>query len=309
MDGEQRQTAQADASQDGRATDELLGIHRVPEGNRARHRADQRLQVQEGPGHLGGYPDLPVGEQRERQHRTAERKSGEGQEGARAARPGRHPLADRGHRQHGRGGSQELHRRHRDRVAAAQQPGLRDGERRRYQQRHQYQAIAADTGPGARSACDQADTCQRQEEARPGHRPRHRAAPDGRDDRHQHRRRANQQGRMTHAGLADARVLHQDRPAVTHRAPSQHGRRAGGAQPAPSHDHEDDGGHAEPREREPGRGQPLQRHLGQRHGGTPQQPGSAQRGDGAAKVGVHDSISPTTRREFVIYTSLLNNVS
>jgi hypothetical protein len=139
---EQREGAQGDARDDGGPADGLDRAGRVAEDDDACHRADEWLDVDEGPGHLGGHPALPVGEERERQQRATGRESHGGQDRRRAVRGGGHALGRRRERQHGEGGSQELHGRDRDRVAVPQQPGLRHGERRRHQQRPQHQGIA-----------------------------------------------------------------------------------------------------------------------------------------------------------------------
>ena len=55
--------AQRDAAEDGRAPGQLGRASRVTEDHDARHRADQRLDVEERPGDLGRQPALPEGEQ------------------------------------------------------------------------------------------------------------------------------------------------------------------------------------------------------------------------------------------------------
>jgi hypothetical protein len=170
-----------------------------------------------------------------------------------------HALGEQGDGQHGKRGRQELHGRHRHRVAAAQQPDLRYGEDGRQQHGRQYQAVAAGRRAAARAAGHKADAGQRHREACPCHRACHGVVPPGRDDRDQHGRRADQQRRVTDACPRDAGVLHHDRPAVSQRAQGQHGRAAGGAQPgAGDHQQQDGGRQAETAEGEPGRRQPLQ---------------------------------------------------
>ncbi len=65
--------AERDAEQDHRAARELERAERVAEGERARGRADQRLEVQERARELRRDARLPVGEQRERQQRAGDR--------------------------------------------------------------------------------------------------------------------------------------------------------------------------------------------------------------------------------------------
>jgi len=285
---QQRKAAQGDTGDDGRPAEGLGRPGRVTEQHDARHRPDERLDVVEGPGHLGGYPALPVGEEREGQHRSAGRERGGGQDRARAVGGGGHALGDHRQRQRRQGGAQELHGGDRDRVAAAQQPALGHGERGRQQQRRQHQAVAEDRGAAAPAAGDQADAGQRQREPGPGHRAGHGVLPERRDDRDHNGHGADEQRRVGDAGAGDAGVLHHDRPAVPERAGYQHRRGAGGAHPAaPGHGEQDRGGQAEPRGGEPAGRQPLQGQLGQRHGRAPEQAGDGEGGDGAAAVGVH----------------------
>jgi hypothetical protein len=129
---QQRQAAQHDAPEDGRAPGELARPGRVAEEHRARPGADERLDVEESAGHLGGHPALRVGEQRERQQRAADHQDGGGQHQPRRGRDSRHRLGERRERQGGQGGAQELHRGRGDRVAAGQQPGLAHRERGRH---------------------------------------------------------------------------------------------------------------------------------------------------------------------------------
>jgi hypothetical protein len=55
---------------------------------------------------------------------------------------------------------QKLHSRHRDRVPAAQQPGLRDGEAGRGKLPAEHEAVSAETRAGTLPACDEADAGQ-----------------------------------------------------------------------------------------------------------------------------------------------------
>jgi hypothetical protein len=228
---EQRKGAEGDARDDRGAAQGLGRAGRVAEDDDARDRADERLDVDECPGHLGGYPALPVGEQRERQQRAAGREGHGGRGRAQAVRGGRHALGRR-ERQRGQSGPQELHGGDRDRVTAAQQPDLPHGERGRQQQRDEHQGIAGRRGAAAMTARDQADAGERHGEPGPGHRAGHGALPERSDDRHQHRDGADQQRRVGDAGPGDARVLQQDRPAVPERARRQHQRGARGGQRA-----------------------------------------------------------------------------
>ena len=157
---EQREGAQGDARDDGGAPGDLRRADRVSEHDDARHGADERLEVEEGAGHLGRYPALPVGEERERQQRAPGRQGDGGQDRGRAVRDGRQALRGRREQQRRQGRAQELHGRDRDRVAAGQQAGLCHGEPGRQQQRHEDQAIAGGRGAAALAAGDQADASQ-----------------------------------------------------------------------------------------------------------------------------------------------------
>jgi hypothetical protein len=64
--GDQRQAAERDARQDGQAARDLHQPDRVAERHHAGDGADQRLEVQEGPGDLGRHPALAEREQGER---------------------------------------------------------------------------------------------------------------------------------------------------------------------------------------------------------------------------------------------------
>ena len=131
------------------------------------------------------------------------------------------------------GRTQELHRRYGDRVAAAQQPGLADGEHRREQDRGQHHAVAGQVRAATAARGDQSDPAERDGETGPGDRPHHAAVPHHCDDRDHHGGGADEQRRMADAGPGDARVLQQDRPAVPRRTPGQHRRAPRRAYPGP----------------------------------------------------------------------------
>jgi hypothetical protein len=280
---------------------------RVAEGDDAGGRADERFQVHERAGDLGGDPRLPVGEERERRQRAQERQSGGGQQAGRAACDGRHALGDDGDRQGGERRREELDRAHGDRVAAGQQAGLRHGQRGRERHRRQHQAIAGERRAASPAGGDERDTGERYGEARPGHRARHPAVPYGGDDRDQHGRGADEQGRMAHAGARDPGVLYQDRPAVAHRAPREHGRAARGPEPGPHGGEQHCGGEAEAGDGEPARRQPGEGQLGHGHGGAPEQARGGQRSDGSTAINVHGPIVPDVEPVFVAGEVLRNN--
>lgn len=174
--GQQREAAQPDAGEDRGAASDLLRPGRVTERQDARYRADQRFEVEEGAGHLGGHASLSVGEQRERQHRAARDKPGGGQGRAQAGGCCGHPAGEHCERQRGQRSAEELHAGDLDRVAAGQHPGLPDGERGGQQQRGEHQAVTAGRR-AAPAAGDQADSGQRDRETHPGHRARHGVLP------------------------------------------------------------------------------------------------------------------------------------
>jgi hypothetical protein len=284
---QQRKAAQADARNDGRAPADLHGAERVAEDGDAGDGADQRLEVEERPGDLGRHPALPEGEQRERHQRAERRQRADGQDRAGAGRDGRCALRDQGEGQGGHRGRQELHGGDRDRVAAGQQPDLRDGERSPDEQGDQHQPVAGQRRAAPAAAGDQADAAERGHEADPGHRAGHAVVPQRGDDRDQHRHGPDQQRRVGHAGPGDAGVLNDDRPAVPERARDQDLGRERGPQPRAARGQQDRGGQPETNDREPARCQPLQGQLGQRHGGTPQQPGRDEGCDGITTAVVH----------------------
>jgi hypothetical protein len=265
---------------------------RVAEEDGAGDRADERFQVHERAGDLGGDPRLPVREERERRERAQERQSGGGQQAARAACGDRQALGDGGDGEAGERGREELHRGHGDRVAAGQQTGLHHGERRRDHHRGQDQAVAHARRAASPAGGDERDTGERQGEAGPGHRARHPTVPQGGDDRDQHGRGADEQGRVGHAGAGDPGVLHQDRPAVAHRAPRQHGRAERRPDPGPDGREQHGGGQTEAGDGEPAGRQPLEGQLGHGHGGAPEQARGGQRSNGGAAINVHGPIVP-----------------
>jgi len=308
---QQRERAQRDARDDRGAAERLGRAGGVAEDHDPRDRADERLDVDERSGHLGGHPGLAVGEERERQQRAGGHEGHGGQERARAVRGGGDALGRR-QRHGGERGPEELNRGDRNRVTPAQQAGLRHGERGRQQQRREHQAVAADRGTAAPAAGDHADAGERHGEPDPGHRARHRVLPERRDERHEHRDRADQQCGVGDAGAGDAGVLQEDRPAVSEGTRCQHQRRAGGAHPAGAagrHGEQDRGGQAEADEREPARRQPLQGQLGQRHGSAPEEPGGGEGGDCAAAIDVHKSMTPAVCTEFASAATLRNYIA
>jgi hypothetical protein len=280
---------------------------RVAEGDDAGGRADERFQVHERAGDLGGDPRLPIREERERRQRAQERQPGGGQQAARAACGGRHALGDGDDRQRGERRREELDRAHGDRVAAGQQASLRHGQRGRERHGPQHQAIAGQRRAASPAGGDQRDTGERHGEARPGHRARHAAVPYGGGDRHQHGRGADEQGRMAHARPRDPGVLHQDRPAIAHRAPREHGGAARGPDPGSDGDEQHGGGEAEAGDGEPARRQPRKGQLGHGHGGAPEQAGGGQRSDGGTAINVHGPIMPDLRPIFAISVVLRKN--
>jgi hypothetical protein len=292
---QERQAAQGDPGQDGRGAGGLGRAHRVAEDDGAGGRADERFQVHERAGDLGRHPGLAVGEQRGRGERAQQHQPGGGQPRARATGGGRGPLGDDGHGKGGEGRREELHGGHGDRVAAGQQPRLGHGERGREGQRRQDQPVAGEARAASPAGGDQTDAGERHGKARPGHRPGHAVAPHGGDARDHDRRGPDEQGGMAHAGARDPGVLDQDRPAVAHRAPGEHGRAVDGTDPEADGGQKHGGGQAEPGHGEPARRQPLEGELGHGHGGAPQQARGGERGDGGATVEVHAAMVPRRR--------------
>jgi hypothetical protein len=100
----------------------------VAERHRARDGADQRLEVEERAGDLGGDLALPECEQGERQQRAARGQRDDHQHRASAMRDGRCALGEGSDRQRAKRGAEELHGGDRDRVAAGQQTALGHGD-------------------------------------------------------------------------------------------------------------------------------------------------------------------------------------
>jgi hypothetical protein len=285
----------------------MCDADRVTEDDGAGGRANERFEVHECAGDLGGDPGLPVREERERRERAHEHQSSGGKQGAHAIGGGRRALGDGGDGQGRERRHEELHSGHGDRVAAGQQTGLRHGERSRQAQRRQDQAVASERRAASPAGGDESDADQRHREAHPGHRARHPAVPYGRDDRDQHGRGADEQGRMAHARARDPGVLHEDRPAVPHRAPREHGRAAHGTDLEPDSGQEHGGGQAEPRDGEPARRQPLEGQLGHGHSGAPEQARGGERRHGGTAVKIHGTIVPDGGIIFVDCGLLRNN--
>jgi len=114
---------------------------------------------------------------------------------------------------------------------------------------------------------------------------------------------------MAHAGARDPGVLHEDRPAVPHRAPREHGRAARGTDPEPDGGEEHGGGQAEPRDGEPARRQPFEGELGHGHGGAPEQARGGERRDGGTAINVHAAIVTDARAAVADCGLLRNNQS
>jgi hypothetical protein len=157
---EQRNRAQGYAGHDPRASRRLQRAHRVAEGHHPGQRADQRLQVEEGSGHLSRDPGLPVGEQGERDQRARDGQGQRGQHRAGRRRYRRQSLGHHGVHQRGQGSAEELDRGDRDRVPALQDPVLGHGERGRDQQREQHQAVTGGGGAAPVPASDQGHSAQ-----------------------------------------------------------------------------------------------------------------------------------------------------
>jgi hypothetical protein len=157
---QQRNRAQGYARHDRGAARRLQRADRVAEHHDPGHRADQRLEVEEGSGQLGRDAALPVGEQRERGQRAAQGQGHGGQDRAGRVRHRRQAFGHGRVDQRGQGRPQELHGGDRDRVPALQQPGLAHGEGGRDQQRDQDQAVPEHGSPAAVAAGDQANPGQ-----------------------------------------------------------------------------------------------------------------------------------------------------
>jgi hypothetical protein len=272
-----RVAAQPETGHYGRAADELGRAERVAEQDDPDGSADQRLQVQEGTGDGRRDSALREGEQRRRQHGAGQYEPRGGEHHRWGCDRDLRGSAGERRRQHGNGRRQELQRCHRDRIAAAQQPRLRHRETSRRELGGQHQAVAGEARTSAPASGDDGHADQRKAEPEPGDRPCH-AVPENRGQHgHQYGGGPDQQRGVRHAGPLDAEVLQQHRSAVACRAGDEDRRAQRAAQPRPADDHEQGRSQGEPCERQPSGGQPRQRQLGQRHGGTPQHPSGYER--------------------------------
>jgi len=134
--------AEADAGHDGSAADGQHHADRVAEQRDAHGSAAQRLKVQERPGDVGRHAALAEREQRCRQHGSGEDKAGHRQHGCRTARRSGLVAANHRDRQRHRGGREQLQRRRRERIPAAQQARLGHGEPGRCQHRRQHERVS-----------------------------------------------------------------------------------------------------------------------------------------------------------------------
>jgi hypothetical protein len=166
---------------------------------------------------------------------------------------------------------------------------LNDDERRRQRDRREHEQVARGAGPVAGGADDERQPGECERVAGPGDRPRDGAPEPGRHQRHQHRNDADDERGVGHARALDTGVLEHDHGAEAHSAGGQHSRSGGVAQPASPQQREQGCGGREATGRQPGRIEPLERELRERHGQTPQGARGGERQEGVA---VGDSHGP-----------------
>jgi hypothetical protein len=165
------------------------------------------------------------------------------------------------------------------RIAAGEQPGLGDDERRRHRDRQQDEQVAGERRARAAAAGHQADAREREQRASP-HEPAARSAAEhGRDGGDQHRHGADDQRRVAHARALDTGVLEHDHDAVAERAGHDDRRGERGPQVAARDERQQRRRHGEARDREPARAEPLEPELRERDREAPEGAGEGQRDD------------------------------
>lgn len=239
---------------------------------------------------MGGNAALPEGEEPEGKQRSGDGQGREGEQRRRAGQLVRHPLAQHGHGKRGEGAGEELHRGHSGGIAALEKAWLGDDESRREECRGEHEQVPTRGRAATGGAGDQADAEQGEAVAAPGERPGAGVTETGGDERDDHRHGADDDGGMAHARMSDARVLEHDHPAEAERARGGDARRPRGAQSAPARDGKQGRGDGEARKGQPGRPQPSERELGQRHGQAPESARGSECGDGTCTAICHNSM-------------------
>jgi hypothetical protein len=274
-----RSGTQRDAGQDRRRAQELKPAEGIVEGQRAHRPADQRLQIDEGPGELGRDTRLPKGEEDEGQERARE---GERECGGQRRGPGQRrgqALEGQGDRQSDDRPRPELHGRDRRRIATGEQPRLSHDESGGAGHGEHHEQVALERRVVAASSGDERHACQREAEARPGHQSRS-PPPERRvEQRHENRCRTDDQRRVGDAGLPEAQILDNDHKAIAAGAPGHDRERERATQPAPGQERQWKRGEREADHGEPGRIEPFECQLRQRDGEAPEQAGGDQGGE------------------------------
>jgi hypothetical protein len=129
---------------------------------------------------------------------------------------------------------------------------------------------------------EECDTGQGQRVAAPGDRAGRRPPETDRDQGDEHRRGADDEGGVGHAGALDAEVLEHGHRAEAERAGGADARHERAAKLAARDDGEQRRGRGEADDGEPARPEPLQRDLGERHGQAPEHAGGGECEDGCA---------------------------
>jgi hypothetical protein len=278
--------AEHDAGHHGCRTHHLARAGRLAERDPAGRGADERLQVEEGAGRLGGHARLPVGEQPERQQCAGQRQGCQRDHGAGGGGRRGRALPHRGHGQGQQRARAELDGGDGGRVTALEQPRLRHDERGRQRDGAEHEEVAGQRRAGPARARDGGHAHEGYRVPAPRDRAR-RAVPERRgEQRHQHGHRADHQRGVADARALDARVLEQDHRAEADRARSGDAGRQRRAQAAPAGHREQRGGEGEPEHGQPARAQPVERELRQRHGQAPQRAGCG-KGEECGAVRLH----------------------
>jgi len=270
---------QRDADQDRRRAHELKLAQGIVEGQRANRPADQRLQIDEGPGEFGSDARLTQGEEDEGQERARE---GERERGGQRRRPwqrGGQALEGQGDRQSDDRARSELHGRDGRRLATGEHPRLGHDERGGAGHGEQHEQVSHERRLAAATSGDERHARQRESEARPGHQSSRPPPERGVEQRHENRCRTDDQRRVGDAGLPDAQILDDDHEAIAAGAPGHDRERERATQPAPGQERQWKRGEREADHGEPGRIEPFECQLRQRDGEAPEQAGGDQGGE------------------------------
>ncbi len=172
-------------------------------------------------------------------------------------------------------------------VASFEEARLRDDEGGRENRRGEDEQVAERRRATTGGTGHERDPGERDPVARPGEGAGSRVPEAGGDECDEHGDCPDDHGRMAHARVRDSQVLEHDHGSIAERAGEHDARHEGGAQAATTGQREQGRGGGEACRGEPGRAEPAERELGERHGQTPQRAGGGERGDRGAVASAH----------------------